>query len=198
MILEGNQFVTPSEVIEYLYCPRFIYYMNSLKIPQHEHRRALVNKGRDIHELKLVRNKDYIRKRLNCSDKICDVYLSSETLKLVGKMDEILILNDGSMAPLDYKFASWNNKVYITLLIQQVLYALLIEAHYQTQVTKAFIVYIRSKNHVEEIPITQKQKEKAKKIVDEIFAILNMNYYPKGTKQKRKCEDCTYRNICIS
>ncbi|HON97333.1 MAG TPA: hypothetical protein PK222_03655, partial [Bacteroidales bacterium] len=77
------QYITPSEVIEYLFCPRFVYYMNVMKVDQHEHRRALVNKGRDIHKLKLVQNKDYLRKKAGAIDKLNDVYLSSENLKLV-------------------------------------------------------------------------------------------------------------------
>ena len=105
------QFITPSEVMEYLFCPRFVYYMNTMKIEQHEHRRTLVNKGRDIHKLKMVQNKDYLRKKAGAIDKLTDVYLSSEKLKLVGKVDEVLFLVDGSAAPLDYKYAFWENKI---------------------------------------------------------------------------------------
>ncbi|MDX9978245.1 MAG: CRISPR-associated protein Cas4 [Candidatus Cloacimonadales bacterium] len=198
MIIDGKPFVTPSEVIEYLYCPRFIYFMNSLDIPQNEDRRLLVQKGREIHDLKMVRNKDYIRKKIGCIDKHIDVYLTSDKLKLVGKMDEVLLLADNTMAPLDYKFAFWEDKLYETLFTQQVLYALLIEEHFQKEVNKAFLVYVRSKNHVEEVKISYKAKIKALAAVEEIFDILAINYFPPATKSKRKCEDCTYRNICIS
>lgn len=43
-------YITPSEVIEYLYCPRFIYFMNCLGIAQHEDQRFMVLKGREVHE----------------------------------------------------------------------------------------------------------------------------------------------------
>lgn len=56
-------YVTVSDMMGYLFCPRFVYYQNVMKISENEHRRALVNKGRDIHKLKLVQNKDYLRKR---------------------------------------------------------------------------------------------------------------------------------------
>ncbi len=192
------QFITPSEVMEYLFCPRFVYYMNVLKIEQHEHRRALVNKGRNIHQLKLVQNKDYLRKKAGAKDKLIDVYLSSEKLRLVGRMDEILFLEDGSAAPLDYKYAFWENRIYKTLRYQQVLYALLIEEHFAKQVNKAFIVYTRTKNHLEEIALSSKMKGQAKEMLDEVFEIINLAQYPKATTTKRKCEDCTYRNLCIS
>jgi CRISPR-associated exonuclease Cas4 len=192
------QYITPSEVMEYLFCPRFVYYMNVLKIEQHEHRRSLVNKGRDIHLLKLVQNKDYLRKTMGATDKLVDVYLSSPKLMLVGRMDEILFLNDGSAAPLDYKYAFWEDKVYKTLKYQQVLYALLIKENFNLPVNKAFIVYTRSKNHIVELPITTAMETKAKLILDEVFKIINLALYPKANATKRKCEDCTYRNICVS
>ena len=189
-------FVTPSEVIEYLYCPRFIYYMNVLKIEQHEHKRLLVNKGRDIHKLKLIQNKDYLRKKIGAIDKKIDVYLTSKKLKLVGRMDEILFLKNDEAVPLDYKFAFWDNKIYKTLKMQQTLYALLIEENFDKKVEKAFLVYVRSKNHLEEIKITDKMKKEAIMIVNEIFDILNLNYFPKETKTRNKCLDCTYKNLC--
>jgi len=189
-------FVTPSEVIEYLFCPRFVYYMNVLKIEQHEHKRKLVNKGRDIHVLKLVRNKEYLRKKIGAEDKMLDVYLSSKKYKLVGRVDEVLFLQDGTAAALDYKYAFWENKVYKTHKIQQTLYSILIEENFDKITEKAFLVYVRSRNHIEEIPITKNMKKKALEIVDDIFNILNLNYFPKPSKSKNRCLDCTYRNLC--
>ncbi|MCK4696413.1 MAG: CRISPR-associated protein Cas4 [Candidatus Cloacimonetes bacterium] len=189
-------FVTPSEVIEYLYCPRFIYYMNVLKINQHEHRRTLVNKGREIHQLKMVRNKEYLRKKIGAIDKKLDVYLTSEKLKLVGRIDEVLFFKNNEAAPLDYKLAFWEKRIYKTLKIQQTLYALLIEENFDKRVNKAFLVYVRSRNHLEEIRITENMKKEALVIVNDIFDILNLNYFPGKTKDKNKCLDCTYRNLC--
>ncbi len=190
-------FITPSEVMEYMFCPRFVYFMSVLKVDQHEHRRNLVNKGRQMHELKLVQNKEYLRSKIGVRDKLLDVYLSSEELHLVGKVDEVLFLNDGTAAPLDYKYAHWENKIYKTHIMQQALYALLIEEHFDKRVDKAFLVYIRSKNHVEELAISQAIKAKAKKALDEIFDIISLSLFPKARKSKNRCADCTYRNICV-
>ena len=194
----GFQFITPSDVMEYLFCPRFVYFMNVLKVDQHEHRRALVNKGRDIHTLKLVQNKDHLRARVGAVDKYQDVYLSSHTHKLVGRVDEVLILDDGSAAPLDYKYAFWQGKLYKTIKTQQVLYAILIEENFQRSVDRAFVVYIRSKNHLETIKIDRQMKDKAIKILETIFGIINQAKYPRATATKAKCADCTYRNLCVS
>ncbi|WP_372365244.1 CRISPR-associated protein Cas4 [Candidatus Uabimicrobium sp. HlEnr_7] len=190
-----KEFVTPSEVIEYLYCPRFTFFMNVLKIKQHEEKRTLVNKGRDIHLHKLATNKEYLRKKIGCISKETDVYLSSVKLRLVGKVDEILFFHEQA-APLDYKYTFWENKVYLTLKMQQTLYAMLIEEHYGISAPNAYLVYIRSKSHIEKIAITSQIKKEARNIVEKLFEIIDKNYYPKRTKVKSRCFDCTYKNIC--
>jgi CRISPR-associated exonuclease Cas4 len=171
--------------------------MNNLDVSQHEDRRYLVLKGREIHDEKMVRNKDYLRKKIGCVDKEIDVYLSSEKLNLVGRVDEVLFFDDGSAAPLDYKFAEWKNRVYKTLFYQQALYALLIEEIYEKPVNCAYICYVKSKNHVERLDIKPKHKEKAMTIVKDMLHIINTGYFPEGTTTKNKCRDCTYRNLCF-
>jgi CRISPR-associated exonuclease Cas4 len=191
------QFITPSHVLHYLFCPRFAYFLYVLHIDEHENRRRLVMKGRDIHALKMVQNKEYLRSKIGVKDKVIDLYLSSHKLHLVGRVDEALFLNDGTAAPLDYKFAFWENRIYKTLRIQQTLYALLIEEKYNIPVHKAYLVYVRSKNHIEELPITLETKKNALDIVHEIFSIVNDGSFPNSKVSKRKCEDCAFRNICV-
>jgi CRISPR-associated exonuclease Cas4 len=196
--MKNFTFITASDIIEYLYCPRFIYYQNVLDIKQHEHERYLVNKGRDIHELKMVRNKDYLRKSIGCIDKDIDVYLTSEKLHLVGRLDEVLTLDDNSKASLDYKFATYEEKLFKTLKNQQIVYSLLIEENFNCEVHKAFIIYVRSKNLIKEIEITNKDKDNSIKIINDIFDIINKCHFPTGTTNKLKCQDCTYKNLCFS
>lgn len=189
-------YFTASEIIEYQFCPRYIYYMNVLNIEQHEDKRFLVNKGRDIHKLKMVNNKSYIRKKIGCIDKYIDVYLSSSIHHLVGIMDEVLTLDDGSMASLDYKFSEYDNKIYKTIKFQQIAYALLIEEFFKKPVNKAYIVFIRSKNLIKEIKITDKDKTKVCKILSDMFDIVLKGIYPEKTKYTNRCKDCTYKNLC--
>jgi len=191
-------FITPSEVIEYLFCPRFTYFLNVLKIEQYEDRRALVLKGRHIHDQKKVQNKDYLRKKIGAVDKKIEVYMTSQNLRLVGKVDEVLFLNDGTAAPLDYKYTFWEDKVYSTYEMQQTLYALLMMENFNVDVNKGFIVYTRSSNYIKEINITKKMKEDAIILLDNIFEIIDLSVYPEVKASKNKCSDCTYRNICVS
>ncbi|MBU1153788.1 CRISPR-associated protein Cas4 [bacterium] len=190
-------YITPSEIMEYLYCPRFIFYMNVLHIPQHEEQRYKVLKGRELHEKKESVNREYLRKKIGATAKDTLVYLASERYHLKGIMDEVLILKDGTLAPLDYKFAEYKKSIYLTHKYQSVLYGLLIKENYGREVKKGYICYIRSKNKVEEITFRQQDFDEAVKIIDEILEIIQKGYYPKKTKYLTKCIDCCYRNICV-
>ncbi|HKJ32976.1 MAG TPA: CRISPR-associated protein Cas4 [Balneolales bacterium] len=187
--------ITPSEIIEYLYCPRFIYFQNVLNIPQYEEKSYKAIRGRQIHEKKSRINKDYLRKKIGVKEKYQEEYLTNEYLR--GKVDEVLLLNDDTMSLLDYKFAKYKDKIFSTYKTQLYCYAWLIETNYNYPVRKGYLVYTRSQNKLIEVPITEKAKEKVKNCAKEIITIIQKNRFPKATRFKRRCVDCTYRNICI-
>ena len=190
-------FITPSEVIEYIFCPRFIYFMNCLDIPQHEENRYKVIKGREVHEDKSRINKEYLRKKIGCVDKEIDVYLASPDLHLRGIIDEVLFLGDGTLAPLDYKFAEFNDHVFQTHFIQSALYGLLIRENYQKEVNRGYVCYVRSNNYLKELNFSNDNFGKAMEIVENIFEIIQKSYFPSRTKSSTRCIDCCYKNICI-
>jgi len=185
----------PSQLIEYLYCPRFTYFEYVLRIPQYEDKFFKVQQGRELHDEKLERNKDYLRKKIGVEGKHLDQYLAIDGLR--GKVDEVLKLKDGTYAPLDYKFAHWKDKLYDTYRQQLYCYAVLIEANFKCKVNKGFLVYTRSKHKLIEVDIDDKAKAVVKKGLAEMTAIIQQNKFPKATKYKKRCLNCTYSNICV-
>ncbi|MEW6455466.1 MAG: CRISPR-associated protein Cas4 [Acidobacteriota bacterium] len=194
--VEG-MYLTPSEIIEYLYCPRFIYFMNCLNISQHEEQRYKVLLGREIHEGRKRVNRNYLRKKINCTGKDINVYMVSENFHLKGTVDEVLYLEDGTLAPFDYKFAEFKETLYRTHKVQSVLYGLLIKDFYKAEVKKGYICYVRDNYLVKEIPFKEKDFIEAQMIIDEMFSIIQLGFYPKKTKYSIRCVDCCYRNICV-
>lgn len=186
--------ITPSHIIQYLYCPRFTYFEYVLRVPQFEEKNFKVLQGRTVHELKALQNKDYLRQRIGVREKQLNVYLTNGLLR--GEVDEVLFLNDGSAAPLDYKFAKWEDRLYDTYRTQLICYAWLIEENFGLRVTRGYLVYVRSKNHLEEVPIAVGDLEQVQTAAQNIREIMEKNFYPNGTKVRKRCEHCTYRNIC--
>jgi len=190
-------YITVSDVIEYLFCPRFIYFMYCLDIKQQEDKRYKVLKGRKVHEMREKLNRDYIRKKLNCARKESSVYLASKKYRVKGIVDEVLFLDDGTASPFDYKFAEDKGKLFKTYKYQSLIYGLLIKENYNVDVKKGFVCYTRSNNLVREITFSEKDFTEAVKTINEILDIIQKGFYPKKTKSLMRCVDCTYRNICV-
>jgi CRISPR-associated exonuclease Cas4 len=192
---EAEFSLTASHLLEYLFCPRFTYFEYVLDIPQHEEKRFKVEIGRKIHERTRQVNPGYFRKKLGVKEKKIDVYLASPA-GIRGIVDEILFLNDGTAAPLDYKYAEYKDRTFKNHRYQLVFYAQLIKDNFKLPVTRGFIIYTRSKNKLVEVPIYEKDFDELQKILSGILDIVQLCRYPKPTKYKQRCPDCCYRNIC--
>lgn len=186
--------ITPSHMIEYLYCARYTWFEYVLCIPQNEEKYYKVMKGRHLHDAKLEQNKDYLRRRIGVKEKYQNRYLTNELLR--GEVDEVLLLNDGSMAPLDYKFAEYDERIFSTYETQLNCYAVLIEANYGKPVNRGYLVFTRSKNRLVEVAITEASKAGVTDCAKAIINIIDNNFYPRVSRNEKKCVTCTYRNIC--
>ena len=195
--MDNETYIVVSDVIEYNFCPRFIYFMYCLDIPQHEKKRYKVRRGREVHKIREKTNREYLRKKLRVVRKEVDVPLTSRKNHYKGLIDEILFLDDGTAAVMDYKFAEYREKTFRTHKYQSILYGELIRENYGVDVEKGYICYTRSNNKVKEIVFSDRDLKKALDVVDEILRIIQTGFYPKKTKYSMKCVDCCYRNICV-
>jgi CRISPR-associated exonuclease Cas4 len=186
-----------THVLEHLYCPRFTYFEYVLGVPERQERRLLVQKGRQAHEERQRINPNYLRKKLGVVQRQFDVSMASTRLGLRGSVDEVLTLADGSMAPFDYKYAEYRDRVYHNLKVQSVLYGLLIRETFQRPVHRGFLCYLRSKHKIVPIEFTDADFAEAEALLREILEIIQTGRFPRATSWKSRCRDCCYRNICI-
>ena len=187
-------FLTATHILQYLYCPRFTYFEEVLKIPERQEKRFKVKKGREVHDTIRTRNPNYLRKKIGAIRKLSDVYISASNMR--GIVDEVLFLNDGTAAPLDYKYAEFKDRTFKNHQFQLTFYGKLIEQHFGMHVKKGFIVYSRSNNKLVEVPITEHMFAELQTISDFIAKIIVQGYYPPPTSYRARCSDCCYRNLC--
>jgi len=187
--------LTCTDVLEFCFCPRFTYFEHVLAIPERQEKRFKVMKGREIHEKVTSMNKGYLRKKIGCTAREFNVHLSTAD-GLIGIVDEVLTLKDGTMAPLDYKFAEYAGYVHSTHRVQACFYAHLIESAYQRTVRKAFVVYTRSHNKLVEIPVTEPEREVLTRSLTQIRTIISTGHIPTEAASRSACRDCCYKNIC--
>jgi len=188
--------LTPTELLEYQFCPRFIYFMNVLKIPQYEDRRYKVIRGREEHERRRLRNNAYLWKKIGAVARQSDVLLESETLHLRGIVDEIVTFADGSLAPIDFKFTE-TDRPYRSHRIQLHAYCLLMEEVFAKPVKKGYLFYIRGGSRQEEILYGERDRKTIRKTIKAILDIIQKEKMPQATPIRSRCADCTYKNICV-
>jgi len=188
--------MTATDILEYSFCPRFTYFERFLEIPEHQGKRFKVQKGREVHEQKQGVNRGYLRRTIGCVGREIGVRLYGQEGRYAGELDEALYLNDGTMAPLDYKWAVWKGRVFPTHTLQLTFYATLIEETFGRPVERGFLVYVRSKNKLITQPIGEEERARLREAIEAISRIRCLGWYPPPTPHKRQCDDCCYRNIC--
>ena len=159
-----DRYITPSELIELSYCPRFIYYMNCLDIPQYEKNRYLVQLGNEVHKKRTKSNKKYLSKKMEVLDKYVNIEVSSDIYKLKGKIDELLFLNDKEAHIVDYKNSAYKNVIYKTLKLQMTAYAVMVQEKYNVAVKNTSVVFLQN-NKVIEISIGDEEILNLKKYI---------------------------------
>lgn len=193
----SDWYLTPTHLLEYLYCPRFTYYEYVLAIPEFQEKRFKVQRGREVHDERMRVNPKYLRKTLGVTRRDLDVDLHSDTHHIKGKVDELLWLDDGTMAPFDYKYAQWKGRVYVNQKVQAALYGLMITDVYGLPVRRGFLCYTRSKHKVVEIVLDDAAYERALKALQACLKVIREGVYPAATDSSARCPDCCYRNLCL-
>ncbi|MBF4806411.1 MAG: CRISPR-associated protein Cas4, partial [Pseudoleptotrichia goodfellowii] len=143
--------LTVSKVLSYFFCPRNIFYSEVSGIEEKGENNFKMRTGKEIHDKKLIQNKNYLRKDLKVIKKEMNVSLYSQKESINGKADEILFLEDGTIAPLDYKYSEYAGKMYDTYIYQLVMYSMMIEENFNVKSKKGYIVFTRSNNKIVEV-----------------------------------------------
>lgn len=74
---------------------------------------------------------------------------------------------------------------------------MLISETFRKPVKRGYICYVREGSKLKDVIYQQKDFERAIDIINEIFNIIQLGYFPRKTPQHNKCIDCCYKNICI-
>jgi CRISPR-associated exonuclease Cas4 len=188
--------LTPSDVLEHMFCGRFTYFERHLALPEFQERREKVLRGRALHAVREATNRSYLRKRLGVAEKQIDMSLVSPRHHLRGRIDEVLFFSDGTAGPLDYKFAKDPGRVHATLRLQSAIYALLIREHFGLPVHRGYLVYTRSQNRVVGITYDADDFLRIGRVVQQILHVVQLGTLPRRAAPGH-CVDCCYRFICV-
>jgi len=185
--------LTVSDVKQYPYCPRIVYY--SYLMPLRSRPTTFkMEDGRLAHERieELEQRRSLRAYGLTEGDRRFDVALASERLGLRGRLD-MVIESAGEVIPVDFKDSrgrpGLNHKYQLTA------YALLAEGVWRRSVRRGFI-YLIPQRRAEEVRITSNMRGWVHKALREIRASLATEAKPPPTRVRGRCTDCEFRALC--
>lgn len=192
--------ITVSDVKQYLYCPKIIYFDHVLHVPKPADEK--LKTGKEKHDSITAKEKRrkgalFYDPELDRAEKMFRVFLESSTLGLRGILD-YLVRTDNEFIPVDYKFGlSRNGGVHLNHKYQLAAYALLVEESFKTTVKRGYIHYSKDKVNVQ-VDLNDEIRRRALKMIREIGRIIQEQIEPIGTRNTGRCTDCEYSRYCVA
>ena len=190
--------ITVSDVKQYLYCPKIIYFDHVLHVPKPPDQK--LETGKEKHDSITTKEKRrkgaiFYDQELDQAEKLFRVALESNILGLRGVLD-YLVKTEREFIPVDYKFgSSHSGAVHLNHKYQLAAYALLVEENFKTIVLRGFIYYSKDRVNVQ-IDLNDEIRRRTLKMIREIEGIIKEEIEPTGTRNSGRCTDCEYGRYC--
>ncbi|HIQ30230.1 MAG TPA: CRISPR-associated protein Cas4 [Candidatus Caldiarchaeum subterraneum] len=184
-------YLTVVDVKRYAYCPRIVFITHILHLE--EVTSEAMQMGIVEHDERVVTP---LISRLKVVRVLRNVALASERLRIVGKLDFLLLTRFGEYVPVEVKWAEtaggrvkWDHKMQLAS------YALLVEERFKTTVKRGYAYYLRE-HKLTEVPLHEGIKRLATEMIEEIHEMLERERDPGIRVSISKCLSCGYRAFC--
>lgn len=188
----GNPELRVSDLKQYYYCPRVVYYQYVLPVDRKTTYK--MEKGQVLHEEleKLESRRKLKAYGLKDGKRTFNKWIRSRRLGLTGKLD-LLIETESDIYPVDFKFT--RGRPFMNHLYQIGGYALILEDQTGRFPRKGFVYLIQQKDAVV-FDLTDEIKASCLKTLEEIRLMIMEERFPEAPEQRAKCSDCEYQNYC--
>lgn len=191
-MLDGdNTRFTVTDLKQYDYCPRILYYHRCLPDIRPIVTKMEVAIRRHEDEPKRALRRTMHLEGLENAERRFDVPLSSSQLGLTGQVDE-LIFHQGLIIPVDYKLA---RKAQPHFKLQLTAYAMLAEEHYQTRIQFGLLYLIQARKTVQ-IAFSSQLRQKVVEALAVMQRIAAAEAMPPPPDSIRPCLECEFRRFC--
>lgn len=190
--IEERLFFTVTDLKQYTYCPRVVYYTYCL--PLIRPTTYKMEAGIKAHEKagKRERRRTLSAYGLKEGERRFDVWLKSPILGLTGKVD-MVIEAAGELIPVEYK--QTRRRIGKHIRLQLAAYGLMLEENWGGDVHRGF-VYSLLKRRAEEIRLTKALREEVRAMVDAMREMVEQEVMPEPPKSRRQCVNCEFRRFC--
>lgn len=187
--------LTVTDIKQYVYCPRIIYY--TYVLPVNKKPTFKMEHGKDWHlEIdRLEKRRKLVSYGFEEGERIFHLPVYSERLGLSGLIDMVIEFKKGNLKeyyPVEFK--NTVHQIQQNHKYQLVAYAMLLEEHYNKPVRRGFIYTIPNKD-IQVVTITDSMRIYVKKVISAIYNMIKREKFPEA-RSVRRCWDCEYKNYC--
>ncbi len=191
-----KQYLTATDLMNYSYCPRIIYFVHVLRKPQFTTKKEYKGREKEV-DFQAKARRTKIVKSYPKLPKILKVHLVFEKLGWKTIVDSILINKEkGEAYPIQAKYSFTPRKIYKAQKRQIVMEAMLIEEIFGHKVPYGYIKFLRSGDLIK-VFISEADKADLIETFSKIGKIIYQEHNPKPTKFVKRCTDCCFKNICM-
>lgn len=191
MLDENRWLFTVTDLKQYMYCPRILFYQTCLPDVRPTTYKMQVGVEAHADERQRASRRSTRWYGLPEGERRFDVWVQSSTLGLSGQIDEV-VQTPSEIIPVDYKMAQRIGQHY---KIQLAAYAMMLEEACQTQVRRG-IIYLIPTRKANEIPISRTLRQQVQSTVETMRAIAEHETMPDPTEWRQRCTDCEFRRFC--
>lgn len=181
-----------SDLKQYFYCPRIIYYTYCLPVPRPVTHPMEI--GAVEHEVISVfeRRRSLRQYGLNQGERRFHVSLQAPNLGLTGVLDMIITTQENAF-PVEIKHTS--QRVNMNAKCQLAAYAMMLEECSGKTVEYGFIYRI-IKQSISAVPISPSLRQKIRKAIADMRELIIHEIMPEPPRQRGKCIECEFKRYC--
>lgn len=191
-MIEAHVDLTVSDVRQFVYCRRIVYYRHCLELRPTPTYKMVEGKLEHDRTEELEHRRSLKAYGLRDGERVFNVRLSSERLGLAGLLD-MAIVRRHEVIPVEFK--NTEDRVRLNHKYQLVAYALLAEERWQRPVRRCFVYVIPRKAAVE-VAMTPGARRYTHRLLDAMRRIVVTQAMPEPTRQRGRCLECEFRRFC--
>jgi len=185
---------TVTDLKQYAYCPRILYFMRCL--PGVRPITTKMREGIAAHDDAELREQ---RRQLRAygfttGERHFDVAIYSAALRINARLDLVIVEPDGKpiAVPVDYKMSDMTGA---HVRLQLACYGLLVEEEMGLAAPYGF-VYLTMERRAEKVALSAALKQETQAALREMRAIVERELMPEPTARAARCVNCEFRRFC--
>jgi CRISPR-associated exonuclease Cas4 len=183
--------MTITLIKQYTYCPRIAYFETCTPDVRPLTYKMEAGAKAHEHERKRASRRTLFAYQVPEGTRHFDVRLRSETLGLVGVVDEVVVTPDQAIV-VDYKMADRSGENH---QMQLAAYAMLASEKFSLPIYAGY-VYLLNTKRFEKVAINEVIRNSVLEAISAINKIRFHEYMPPPTPQRNKCATCEFRRFC--